>query len=244
VYNVSTWTFSQGAVFFVVVQLGMELLHRLVIPLLFGGADDIPMTGKHLEQFSAKDIFFILFNKAVTPLFIYHMLQYVNTSDRVYWKPEEVSLSNFGFAIPFFYIAYDFFYVLFHRALHLRALYPLVHKHHHRQAAPTRGNYDAMNVHPFEYLSGEYLHLLCIVMIPCHIYAVALFVALSGLFASLNHTRHDISFPGVYAVRAHDLHHHKYLYNYGQYIMFWDQAMGTYQHSEYKISKQQRSEEK
>ena len=116
----------------------------------------------------------------------------------------------------------------------MRSIYALVHKHHHRQAAPSRGNYDAMNVHPFEYLSGEYLHLLCVFLIPCHIYAVVLFVAVSGLFASLNHTRHDVSISGIYAVKAHDLHHHMYLYNYGQYTMFWDIAFGSFRDSDAK----------
>ena len=91
-----------------------------------------------------------------------------------------------------------------------------------------------MNVHPFEYLSGEYLHLLCVFLIPCHIYAVVLFVAVSGLFASLNHTRHDVSISGIYAVKAHDLHHHMYLYNYGQYTMFWDIAFGSFRDSDAK----------
>ena len=105
--DVSTWTAVQGLTFFVVIQLGMEILHRGVIPLLFGRADPIPKSGKHLDAFSAKDISFILFNKAVTPLFIYHLCQYVCNSDRVYWKQDEVTIANFVLPIPFFYLAYD-----------------------------------------------------------------------------------------------------------------------------------------
>lgn len=57
------------------------------------------------------------------------------------------------------YIVYDFFYTIGHRALHHRSVYKYVHKHHHRQRAPSRGNVDAVNVHPFEFVSGEYNHL-------------------------------------------------------------------------------------
>jgi sterol desaturase/sphingolipid hydroxylase (fatty acid hydroxylase superfamily) len=41
--------------------------------------------------------------------------------------------------LPLLYIAYDLFYSLFHRALHNRSVYRWVHKHHHRQMAPSRG---------------------------------------------------------------------------------------------------------
>ena len=29
-------------------------------------------------------------------------------------------------------------------------------------------------------------------------------------------------------MRAHDVHHHKFNWNYGQYIMFWDRVFGTF----------------
>ena len=51
------------------------------------------------------------------------------------------------------------------------------------------GNLDAMNVHPFEFLFGEYLHLLTIYLIPGHIVVVLLFVLTGAQLASLNHTR-------------------------------------------------------
>jgi sterol desaturase/sphingolipid hydroxylase (fatty acid hydroxylase superfamily) len=41
-----------------------------------------------------------------------------------------------------------------------------IHKHHHRQKAPSRGTADAINVHPFEFVCGEYNHLLAIYLVP------------------------------------------------------------------------------
>lgn len=61
--------------------------------------------------------------------------------------------------LPLLYVVYDLFYTVGHRALHHRSVYKYVHKHHHRQRAPSRGNVDAVNVHPFEFVSGEYNHL-------------------------------------------------------------------------------------
>lgn len=70
------------------------------------------------------------------------------------WRLSEASAANTLVALPLLYVVYDFFYTLFHRALHHRSLYRHIHKHHHRQKAPSRGNTDAVNVHPFEFLSG------------------------------------------------------------------------------------------
>jgi sterol desaturase/sphingolipid hydroxylase (fatty acid hydroxylase superfamily) len=117
----------------------------------------------------------------------------------------------------------------FHRILHLRSLYPIIHKHHHRQKAPSRGNLDAINVHPFEYVVGEYLHLITIYVIPCHVYTVAAFIITGGILATLNHTRLDLSLPyGIYCVKVHDVHHRLPESNYAQYTMLWDWVYGSY----------------
>ena len=116
----------------------------------------------------------------------------------------------------------------FHRILHMRQFYGLIHKHHHRQKAPSRGNIDAINVHPFEFAVGEYLHLLTVYVIPCHIYTVAFFVLAGGILASLNHTRYDINIPYLFSVKVHDVHHRMPESNYGQYTMFWDRLHGSY----------------
>lgn len=57
------------------------------------------------------------------------------------------------------------------------------------------GNLDAINVHPFEFVVGEYLHLFTVCVVPCHIVAVCIFILVGGVLASLNHTRFDIELP-------------------------------------------------
>ena len=118
-------------------------------------------------------------------------------------------------------------------------MYRLIHKHHHRQHAPTRGNTDAINVHPFEFVVGEYIHLLAVFLVGAalraaggggvHAAAVFAFIVAGGVAASLNHTRLDVRLGwGAYEVRAHDVHHRLPKSNYGQYTMFWDRLLGTF----------------
>ena len=133
-------------------------------------------------------------------------------------------------------VVYDFFYTLFHRALHHRSIYKYVHKHHHRQKAPSRGNVDAVNVHPFEFVSGEYNHLLAVFLVghyigQLHFATVILLLVLGSFLTTLNHTRFDVVFPyfsSVYQSKYHDIHHWYPDSNYGQYIMLWDHVFGWF----------------
>jgi sterol desaturase/sphingolipid hydroxylase (fatty acid hydroxylase superfamily) len=90
-------------------------------------------------------------------------------------------------------------------------------------------------VHPFEFITGEYLHLLTIYVVAkyvmdIHMLAVIIFISIGGILASLNHTRYDIDlcWGYLYSVKAHDVHHRLPESNYSQYILFWDWVWGTF----------------
>eukprot|EP00606_Chrysophyceae_sp_TOSAG23-5_P001065 GSChrysophyteH2.ASY1.ANO1.307.1 assembled CDS len=226
--NLGTWPHWFSVTYCSLIYLGMEILSHIV-HLLFGYAAKIPVRGKHLDEFDATDKLYININKVLTMLFVYHVIYVTYTHSGIEWAADKATIANTLGSLGLFYVFYDLFYMWFHRILHIRSIYPLIHKHHHKQKAPSRGNLDAINVHPFEFVVGEYLHLLTIVVIPCHIYAVIFFILAGGILASLNHTRHDIRVPpGIYEVRYHDIHHRLPETNYGQYTMLWDKVFGSF----------------
>lgn len=104
------------------------------------------------------------------------------------------------------------------------------------QKAPSRGNVDAVNVHPFEFVCGEYNHMLAVLLVsrflvPVHVATLLAFIVIGGFLASLNHTRFDVRFPVlscIYQVRYHDIHHWFPDSNYGQYIMLWDHVFASF----------------
>lgn len=233
-YDVTTWPLWFIGLWCTVIMGGMEVLARLP-DLLFSGFDRIPIKGKHLDEFSFLDNAFVIINKLFTIIFVYHLVQVAYFTPSIKLAAEEATVLNTVGSLVAFYVVYDFFYANFHRILHFRSLYSYIHKHHHRQKAPSRGNLDAINVHPFEYFVGEYFHLLTIYLIPCHIYAVTVFILLAGVFASLNHTRYDVVIPGLFSVKVHDVHHRLPESNYSQYTSLWDYIIGSYRPYDHKI---------
>lgn len=136
--NHQTWPVWFLAAFIGVIFLGLQIL-SFIVPVLFGSATPIPIKGKHLDEFSSLDKTFIFMNKCFTCLFVYHVIVVTPQMPTISWRREEITWLNTLGSLVVFYVFYDFFYTLFHRALHIRSVYPWIHKHHHRQKAPSRG---------------------------------------------------------------------------------------------------------
>jgi len=201
----------------------------------------IPMRGKHLDDFTIYDYLAVGFSKFLTPIFVFHVLQFSWHSGVIEWDIHKISAVNSIVALILLFIIFDFFYYLFHRFLHQPFIYKLIHKHHHRQMAPTRGNSDAINVHPIEFLIGEYnylssIYLLSFVIHP-HIFSVLLFIVIGGILSSLNHTRSDIKLGNFYQVKFHDVHHWSPDANFSQYTILWDAVFGTFKAYPDKLEK-------
>jgi len=233
------WGAWELVVLGVFTQVGLEF-YRHGVPKAFGSWAHLPARGKPLDVLAPRDRQFIAFSQLAIIVMTFHYLQFMAYSENVLWRPEQATFANTLLPLPALFVVYDAFYAPFHRALHHRSVYAYVHKHHHRQVVPTRGNTDAINVHPFEFVMGEYNHVLAIFLVSrymCTLHAAAgiLFLVVGGTLATLNHTRLDfsaITIPGtgvpVFGVRAHDTHHAIPNSNYGQYIMLWDWVMGTF----------------
>ena len=248
------WEAYHYAMFVALILAGLGLLSRLTLAWGRAMGYDKPELrikpgGKVLERFELIDLTFITCSQLMTAMFTYHALRYCWTQGTIVWgRP---TLGNSLLALPLLYAVYDFFYTFFHRALHHRSVYAYVHKHHHRQIVPTRGSYDAINVHPFEFIVGEYDHLLSVHLVALflqwlstalppqwasavgldaeagtagvHVGAMWFFIVFGGVLASLNHTRYDVTWlGGAFSVRYHDIHHARFNYNYAQYIPLWD----------------------
>ena len=96
----------------------------------------IPVRGKHLDELSMKDQLFIGMNRIATAPFVYFLLRYLYHEPNAVWDPRKMNATNVLLPIPIIFVIYDFFYTLLHWALHIKAIYGYIHKHHHHQKAP------------------------------------------------------------------------------------------------------------
>lgn len=218
---------------------GLELVMNYIVPFvatkLFRVKADVPRKGKHLDHFDATAQAFVMFSKSMIVLFMYHMINFAWFSPQVLWGLDTVSVWNTILPLPVFFIMYDSVYHPWHRFMHWKPLYPYIHKHHHQQMVPTRGYLDGINVHPIEFVSGEYLHLGVLKVYgdyigQIHVSAVVLFILIGGSIASLNHTRLNVIVKDWVGTIYHDIHHSvvPFEQNYSQYSMVWDKIYGTY----------------
>lgn len=186
---------------------------------------EIPVRGKHLDDLRSMDKLCIGFSKANTAPFTYLYLRYcwtqaaasASAGSNMPWDWNEMSVQNTLLPLPFLFVMFDASYSLLHYILHWQSIYPYIHKHHHIQKAPSRANVDAVNVHPIEFVLGEYNHLLVVwlwqetagmmarrnnsslplwlpgMRLPViHVAAALLFLVVGGILAGINHTRYDV----------------------------------------------------
>jgi len=215
-----------------------ELLNLIILGSLYlVGFPKLPSrdpkaNAKGLESLEIKDYTFLLVNQGVELVFLFHLMNFGLSLPR---DLEQLTVSNTVLVFYATFLVNDFFYYFMHRFLHVPAVYPFVHKHHHRQPLPHRGYTDAANESPIEQVGG----LLCIwvtlkllePVLGFHALSLFAFFACFAVLAYLNHTPYDVKLGlwGLeYTVRAHETHHRMLRGNYSQNTMLWDKVFGTF----------------
>ncbi len=144
---------------------------------------------------------------------------------------------------PLWYIPLSVFLVLFvqdtyyywvHRWMHRPKIYKYFHKVHHNSVHTSV--WTSFSFHPLETLLQALIIPLLIIFIPVHTYGVLAILIIMTISATINHAGVEI-YPGgkygawfgrlIIGATHHDVHHRKFLYNYGLYFTFWDKWMGT-----------------
>jgi len=186
-----------------------------------------------LETLAPKDYLFLFINQFVEAVFLMHLAALALSLPKVL---AELTVFNSVGAFYLTYLIDDFVYYWAHRAMHLPLLYPLCHKHHHRQALPKRGYLDAANEHPIEQVVGLGCVWLAvhaaIRLTGFHAATIVVFFGTYASLAMLNHTPYDVKLGWLmlgYEVRAHEMHHRIPRSNYAQNTMIFDRLMSTFQ---------------
>jgi lathosterol oxidase len=137
-------------------------------------------------------------------------------------------------SILVYLLVHDAYFYWTHRAMHAPWLFRTMHAVHHASRPPTA--WAAMSFHPWEALSGAIVIPALVLLVPIHVAALGVVLAIMTLMGVTNHMGWEL-FPlalvhgraGGWLITAthHQRHHDQYRCNYGLYFRFWDRWCGT-----------------
>ncbi len=143
----------------------------------------------------------------------------------LWWLPVSVLL---------YLLAHDAWFYWTHRWMHAPRPFRLAHAVHHASRPPTA--WAAMSFHPWEAITGAVVIPTLVFLIPIHVAALGLVLAVMTFMGVTNHMGWEV-FPralvhgpaGRWLITAshHQRHHAEYRCNYGLYFRFWDRLCGT-----------------
>ncbi|MFC7538072.1 sterol desaturase family protein [Sphingomonas sp. GCM10030256] len=153
---------------------------------------------------------------------------------RIYTEVADYPLWWLPLSVLLVLLAHDTWFYWTHRAMHWPPLFRRVHAVHHASRPPTA--WAAMSFHPWEALTGAVVIPALVFLIPIHVAALGLVLAIMTVMGVTNHMGWEL-FPrrmvhgsaGRWLITAshHELHHQKYRCNYGLYFRIWDRLCGT-----------------
>ena len=130
--------------------------------------------------------------------------------------------------------AHDSWFYWTHRWMHMPRLFRAAHAVHHASRPPTA--WAAMSFHPWEALTGSIVIPALVFLVPIHVAALGLVLAVMTVMGVANHMGWEMfprwlvqGAPGRWLITAshHQRHHERYNCNYGLYFRFWDRLCGT-----------------
>ena len=131
-------------------------------------------------------------------------------------------------------LAHDTWFYWTHRWMHRPAPFRIAHAVHHASRPPTA--WAAMSFHPWEAVTGAVVIPLFVFLIPIHVGALGVVLAIMTVMGVTNHMGWEM-FPraivlgkvGQWLITAshHELHHKRYRCNYGLYFRHWDRLCRT-----------------
>lgn len=153
---------------------------------------------------------------------------------RIYDDPLAYGWWWLPLSVVVYLAAHDTWFYWTHRLMHRPWWFARVHAVHHASRPPTA--WAAMAFHPFEALSGAWLFPALVFVVPIHWGALLAVLLVASVFGVTNHMGWEI-FPkawvkgwfgsGMITAAHHELHHRRYLSNYGLYFRVWDRVCRT-----------------
>jgi Delta7-sterol 5-desaturase len=153
---------------------------------------------------------------------------------QLYSNISDHGLLYYLFTIPLAIFIHDTYFYWIHRFMHLKRVFPYVHKIHHHSHNPTP--LAAFSFHPLEALLEIGVLPLIVFSIPIHQSVILIFGIYNIVINVSGHLGYEFLPAGFMRNRFlrnfttsthHNMHHHYGSGNYGLYFNFWDKILNT-----------------
>lgn len=153
---------------------------------------------------------------------------------KMYADVHQYSWGYYALSILLSIIIHDTYFYWSHRLMHVKWIFPYVHRVHHLSHNPSP--WAAFAFHPIEAVIEAGIVFVIVFVMPIHASALLIFLLYMTGMNVMGHlgfelfpkgfTKHWLS--GWYNTSTHhNMHHHYSKCNYGLYFNFWDRIMGT-----------------
>ena len=153
---------------------------------------------------------------------------------RIYTDIDTFPVWWWPLSIIIYLTLHDMWFYWTHRWMHQPRLFRAAHAVHHASRPPTA--WAAMAFHPWEALTGAVVIPGLVFLVPIHVGALGVVLAIMTLMGVTNHMGWEL-FPrrlvhgplGRWLITAshHQRHHQRYDCNFGLYFRFWDRLCRT-----------------
>lgn len=169
-----------------------------------------------------------------TGVFVFIWLLQRKGFTQLYFTIDEKGWWWFAASVPLQLLVHDTWFYWTHRFMHLRRVFPLVHRVHHLSVNPTP--WASFSFHPVEAIIEAGILPLLVIIMPLHPVALLLFLVAMTVMNVNGHLGYEI-FPKGFTRKPffrlantsthHNMHHRLTKCNYGLYLNIWDRIMGT-----------------
>ena len=173
------------------------------------------------------------------------LVEYLGLTDEHSMAVEDLpDVQTFILSLVFFMLVEDFIFYWSHRALHIKAIYPYIHKMHHNHSSTV--GIAAEYAHPLEYVFGNMFPTTVgpfILGYKSHFVTILAWYIFRYAENLDGHCGYDFSWspfrliPFSSGGEYHDYHHAANLGNYSSLFSIWDTVWGT--NKDYNASQRQ-----
>lgn len=158
----------------------------------------------------------------------------VKNYTRIYDQLSDYPVWYLFFSVFLSLVIHDTYFYWLHRGLHTTSLYKQTHQVHHQSINPSP--WTAYSFHLLEAIGEGMILLVIVVLIPMHQFGILLFTIAAFAINVYGHLgyetapkwfRHSWLFEVLNTSVHHNLHHSKFVGNYGLYFRCWDRLMKT-----------------